>query len=942
MAAAAALTLVGVTVVVGAPVAGAATTATPAATPAATGAMVPLVGTTAAVPAGTTVLGPTPAADRITVDVALRPRDPAALDAFVRAVSTPGDPHFRHFLAAGQFGAVFGPTPAAQASVRTWLASTGLHVGSSTSGGLLIPVTGTAAEVEAAFQVPLVRAHLADGRTVRLGTRDPSIPAGLTTALTGVIGLSDRATAVPSVARQAALAVPSTAPPTAPHGAVGPQACAAISSFSNIWTATQLAQTYGLSNLYANGRVGAGQSVGIFELEPYTPSDIQAYQSCYGTNVPVSDVAVDGGTSGVQYGEAALDIEVVAGLAPGTSITVYSGPNDGSTGPIDTYAAMVDADSAKVLTTSWGQCEPMMDASDRAAEHTLFAQAATQGQTVLAASGDAGASDCYSAKTPSLTGLAVDDPADQPGVTGVGGTSLVAATPGTPTETTWNIPPSAFAPAAAGGGGNSTQFAAAAWQQVPAARTADTSYACGSPPTQQCREVPDVSASADPNHGDPIFWHGSWYPFGGTSQAAPLWAAVVAATNQGCATPAGALGPSLYSSGASSAFNDITSGTNNLFGGSQFTARPGYDLATGWGSPRAGALLALLSGSAAGCPTVTGLSPTSGRAVGGTTVTITGSGFGTGNPVVRFGGIAAPVTAHTPTSVTVVTPNVTVGGTSGVTVTTTGTAAGTSPVVPASLFTFLSPLVTSVIADHGPLAGGGQVTIKGSGFTGATSVTFGSTPAATFQVASPTTIVATVPAGSSTSTPVQVVVVGPSGTSPVTAGSTYYYALPGYLMVASDGGAFAFGNAGFFGSAGGLGLVTPMVGMAQTPSGQGYWMVEASGQVLPFGDATYVGSAGQLTLAHPIVGMASTPDGRGYWLVASDGGIFAYGDAGFYGSTGSIQLNQPIVGMAAAPDGKGYWFVASDGGVFNYGSSTFKGSLGGTGVTDAAGISLGL
>ena len=88
--------------------------------------------------------------------------------------------------------------------------------------------------------------------------------------------------------------------------------------------------------------------------------------------------------------------------------------------------------------------------------------------------------------------------------------------------------------------------------------------------------------------------------------------------------------------------------------------------------------------------------------------------------------------------------------------------------------------------------------------------------------------------------------------------------------------------------------------------------------------------------------MAPTPSGNGYWLVAPDGGIFTFGDAGFYGSTGNIRLNEPIVGMASTTDGKGYWFAASDGGVFSYGSAPFDGSLGGTGVTDAAGISLGI
>src|SRR5665213_2884082 len=98
-------------------------------------------------------------------------------------------------------------------------------------------------------------------------------------------------------------------------------------------------------------------------------------------------------------------------MAPGASITVYSGPNNGGTGPIDTYAAMVHADTAKVLSVSWGQCEPEMDPSDRNTERTLFDLAAAQGQSIMAASGDAGSSDCYVRGVSSPTGLAVDDPA---------------------------------------------------------------------------------------------------------------------------------------------------------------------------------------------------------------------------------------------------------------------------------------------------------------------------------------------------------------------------------------------------------------------------------------------------------------------------------------------------------------------------------------------------
>jgi hypothetical protein len=151
----------------------------------------------------------------------------------------------------------------------------------------------------------------------------------------------------------------------------------------------------------------------------------------------------------------------------------------------------------------------------------------------------------------------------------------------------------------------------------------------------------------------------------------------------------------------------------------------------------------------------------------------------------------------------------------------------------------------------------------------------------------------------------------------------------GYWLVGSDGGVFAFGNAPFFGSTGSLVLNRPIVGMAATPDGRGYWLVASDGGVFAFGDAAFEGSTGALLLDRPVVGMATTPDGKGYWLVASDGGIFAFGDALFYGSMGGRPLNLPIVGMAATPDGAGYWFTAADGGVFSFGDAAFFGSMGG-------------
>jgi SpoIID/LytB domain protein len=158
----------------------------------------------------------------------------------------------------------------------------------------------------------------------------------------------------------------------------------------------------------------------------------------------------------------------------------------------------------------------------------------------------------------------------------------------------------------------------------------------------------------------------------------------------------------------------------------------------------------------------------------------------------------------------------------------------------------------------------------------------------------------------------------------------------GYWLVASDGGIFTFGDAAFFGSTGGTALNRPVVGMTTSPSGRGYWLVATDGGIFTFGDAAFFGSTGAMALNKPIVGMASTPTGNGYWLVASDGGIFTFGDAAFFGSTGAMRLNRPIVGMAPTPSGRGYWLLATDGGIFTFGDAAFAGALPGTSVPGPA------
>ena len=152
----------------------------------------------------------------------------------------------------------------------------------------------------------------------------------------------------------------------------------------------------------------------------------------------------------------------------------------------------------------------------------------------------------------------------------------------------------------------------------------------------------------------------------------------------------------------------------------------------------------------------------------------------------------------------------------------------------------------------------------------------------------------------------------------------------GYWLVGSDGGIFAYGDAGYHGrSHGGT-----SVAIATTPSGTGYWLARSTGKVKAYGSAVHRGDAANLALAAPIVTMASTPDGSGYWLFAADGGVFAYGSAGYYGApSAGAGGNDNIVAAEVTASGLGYWIVASDGTVWSYGDATPWGS-GGQNIID--------
>jgi kumamolisin len=335
---------------------------------------------------------------------------------------------------------------------------------------------------------------------------------------------------------------------------------------------------------------GSGQVLAVFELEAYDLADITFYENYYNLNqVPLQNVLVGGATGIVQdtnaQVEVSLDIELMAALAPGAAkIMIYEGPNNDE-GLLDTYRRIASDNLAKVISTSWGADEGSSTSSFLQSENSIFKQMAAQGQTLVAAAGDSGAYDNATSQGVTTPTLSVDDPASQPYVLGVGGTTLTVNLDGSyKSESSWN---NGSAATGAGGGGISSVWPIPIWQ-----KSAITKASKGS---TTMRNVPDVSLNANQNTGYAIYSSGQWIEEGGTSCAAPLWAAFLGLVNQQIAlNKLGTLGFAntlLYSIGTGSSystnFHDINDGTTNLY----YPTVPGYDVATGWGSLVGGALL---------------------------------------------------------------------------------------------------------------------------------------------------------------------------------------------------------------------------------------------------------------------------------------------------------------------------------------------------------------
>ncbi len=393
-------------------------------------------------------------------------------------------------------------------------------------------------------------------------------------------------------------------PFTAPADAI---AFEGSSASLGLITPPVLRKAYGLDQL---AQQGAGQTLALFELADYSDQDIQDYLANTVwpfpkpyprvTRVrPRSLQAPSGGNSL----EVVLDIELALAAAPRLKeILVYQAAAGSNANIIALYGQIAAEHRASVVSTSWGSPEVVGAAGPTPfalALQAIFKRMALQGQTVFAAAGDNGAyGNDQAASTPT-----VDEPASQPYVTGVGGTTLTLNSDGTyGSESSWGLTStgqsdgSRFSQmngrAGGGGGGVSRYWPLPQFQEGLA--TANNRV------SSERRNVPDVALNAATPYLV-LFTDGSgvqqWTGVGGTSAAAPIWAGFAACVNQALADahrgPLGYFNPLLYELGQapdafSRSFYSVSDQSNNLL----FPAeKDAYNDSVGWGSFRAPGLL---------------------------------------------------------------------------------------------------------------------------------------------------------------------------------------------------------------------------------------------------------------------------------------------------------------------------------------------------------------
>jgi len=502
-----------------------------------------------------------PATNRLNLAIGLPLRNQDALTKLLAEIYDPSSTNYHHYLTPEQFAAQFGPVEQDYQSLIHFAQTNGLTVTATYPNRALLDVSGSVAAVERVFHVKLnVYQHPTENRTFYAPDSEPSVD--LNVSILHVSGLDNFATARPAGLKKNSFSVPASGSGT---------------------NGTYIGNDF--RNAYAPGVTlnGAGQKVGLLEMDGYLASDITDYEHLAGLpNVPLQNVYVEGVslTPSSDDTEICLDIEMVIAMATNlTSVVVFEANSGNAAADFDNILnSMVASNQVKQFSSSWGYTGANTDPNADQA----FTNMAVDGQSFFQASGDG---DAW------VNTIMI--PAASPYITSVGGTTLTMTNSGASyvSEAVWNwgYSPPAWNANGNGywgsGGGVSTAYSIPSWQTNINMTTNQGSTTM--------RNIPDVALTASgifvvANNGQQELG------VGGTSCAAPLWAGFTAFVNQqaaGLGKPTvGFLNPAIYAIGKgvsyTADFHDITTGNNtNASSANKYFAVPGYDLCTGWGTP---------------------------------------------------------------------------------------------------------------------------------------------------------------------------------------------------------------------------------------------------------------------------------------------------------------------------------------------------------------------
>ena len=370
----------------------------------------------------------------------------------------------------------------------------------------------------------------------------------------------------------------------------------------------QYQRAYDLAPLYAHGITGKGRTIAIVDSfgSPTIANDLHVFDQNYGLPDPPSLQIIQPAGAVPPFdptnpdmtgwaGETTLDVEYAHAIAPGANILLVETPvaeTEGVTGFPEIVAAenyVIDHNLADVITQSFGATENTFPTTQSLLDlRSAYVNASKHHVTVLASSGDTGATN-YTLCGCSLYPFAVNSwPSSDPLVTSIGGTQLNLDADGnklTP-DVVWNDD------FGAAGGGLSQVFSRPTFQNNV------RSVVGGS------RGTPDISMSAAVE-GAAIFYYSydparvGWHLVGGTSEASPLFSGIVALTAQYEHSRLGNINAALYQlNGRNRAgIVDVTSGDISFAGVTGPSAGPGYDLASGWGTIDAAKFVPALAAS---------------------------------------------------------------------------------------------------------------------------------------------------------------------------------------------------------------------------------------------------------------------------------------------------------------------------------------------------------